>query len=168
MKKLLFILIASVISFSAMAQLNVQSSSGKEDIIAKNQYATVQLTANGYVVSVNDWIGDSNARLDLFLGKTKESAAMTLNDILKWHAGAKNKDNIIVLDKLTEKELTLYRYNGLTIVLSEGNSEFIRKSINAKFNTGLLGAPNKKTHSNTPIGGQLTVKVLEKAYEELK
>lgn len=168
MKKLLFILIASVISFSAMAQLNVQSSSTKDDIIEKNARAVVKLTKNGYVVSVDDWLNNTNSRLELFLGETKEAAVLTINDILQWHESAKNKDNITVKDAITEQDLTLYRYNGTVIMLSTGDAEYIRKGINSNIGNAMLGGPKKKTHSDSPICGQIMVSLLRKAVEKLK
>lgn len=166
MKKLLLIMLALCLSISAMAQLNIQSSSTKEDIITKGPYGSIRLTADGYVLHSTDNIHNTNAIISLLLGKDKASAITTINQLVQWCADSKNKATITVLDELSGEEVTIYKVNGSSMAISTGGEEYIRncmKSVTQKAWTG----SGRGSHANTIPCGYVTTSMLRKAYVKL-
>lgn len=163
MKKLIC-LIVTLISFVTVsfAQLNVKSSTSKDDILAKDYYCTLRNSSTGYELIVSDKLQKTNATLSIFLGDTKESALLTLTDIYNFFDKSENKSSIIIEDKISGEELTLFKYGQGSYLITNGDAEYARRSLNQAIMGQTIGWTNQRNNGSLPIVGYVTAKVMRK------
>lgn len=153
---------------SANAQLNIKTSSSKEDLISKDMYCCVRGdNDDSYFLITTDKLQNTNAVLKMFLGKGKDSALLTLVDLFNWFNEAENKSSAVVTDALSGEELTLYRVSQGTYIITNGDAEYARRTYNQATTNALLGGARQRNNSASPIVGYVSNKVLKEAISKL-
>lgn len=169
MKKILsLVALVCLCTVSAHAQLNVTASSSSEDTVSRDMYCSVRGNSEGsYSLITSDKLQGTNATLELFLGKDKESALLTLNDLLTWFETAKNKSSLVVADAKTGEDLTLYRVSKGTYLITDGDAEYARRTYNQNLTGNIAGGVKPKHNAASPVVGYVTTKVMRGAIEKL-
>lgn len=131
-------------------------------------YCSVRGNSEGsYSLISSDKLQGTNATLELFLGKDKESALMTLNDLYNWFEAAKNKSSVVVKDAKSGESLTLYRVSKGTYLITDGDAEYARRTYNQSLTSSIAGGVKQKNNAASPVVGYVTAKVMKGAIAKL-
>lgn len=164
MKKIItsFVLLLTIVS-SASAQLNIKSSNSVSERFYKDTWATV--TWNGSAFMFNSSDPNTALTLSFTLGKDKASALTTLQQIYDWFEGAENKTSITFEDD--GNDITLYKQDGLQILITTGDSEFARKEYSRRLSGALVGVSQYKKKEATPHFSYIQKKALVRSIEAI-
>lgn len=164
MKKIILtIILLFVIITTASAQLNIKSSSSKSERFYKDNWVTITWNGNAFMFNSSD--PNTALTLSFTLGNNKESALITLNQIYDWFESAEKKTSITFEDN--GNEITLYKQDGLQIIISTGDSEFIRKEYSRRISGMLIGTQQYKKKESTPHFSFIKKKALVNGIEEI-
>lgn len=164
MKKIIStIILLFVIITTASAQLNIKSSSSKTERFYKDNWATITWNGNAFMFNSSDPV--TALTLSFTLGNNKESALITLSQIYDWFESAEKKTSITFEDN--GNEITLYKQDGLQIIISTGDPEFIRKEYSRRISGALIGSPQYRKKESTPHFSFIQKKALVKGIEEI-
>ena len=173
MKRVFISIIAMFVAISAMAQLNVQYESSKDEIVVKgDSYGSLRNSKDGYSLYVTDM--HTGQSMIFVLGKNADSAVQTLKDLVAWYDGAKNKSYLEVKDAVG-KDYTLGKVGG-NLFLTTGDGEYIRQYYKDDVLTTLFGSTSGPTGTfntkgkhtaNTPLIGYISEKMLSKGIKRL-
>ena len=97
--------------------------------------------------------------LSFTLGKDKSSALTTLQQIYDWFESAENKTSITFEDD--GNEITLYKQDGMQIIITTGDAEFARKEYNRRLSGALVGTMQYKKKESTPHLSFIVKKALQ-------
>lgn len=154
MKKILFILMACMCITYTNAQINVvnESSARGSDYIVKNMYSNIRCDNDVYFLNSKDIRSGQN--ITLCLGNKEESIA-SLKYLYDWVSTSKNKAFIeIEVDKV---KYTIYKQNGTTLVVSDGDVEYIKTKIrNMILDSTVGGGWDRNRHSDPLLGYIMT------------
>lgn len=174
MKKITLFLVALFVAFGASAQLNVQYESSKDDVIVKGgSYGSLRQSRDGYTLYITDL--HTGQSIIFVLGKTRESALQTLNDMANWYNGAKNKSYLEVKDAVGSS-YTLGKVGG-NLFVTTGDGEYIRKYYKDDVLTAIFGSTSGPTGTfntkgkhtaNTPMIGYITSTIIGKGIKRLQ
>lgn len=174
MKKFFITMLAVLVSCTAMAQLNVQYESSKDDVIVKGGvYGSLRQSKDGYTLYVTDM--HTGQSIIFVLGKDRSSALQTLLDMATWYNGAKNKSYIEVKDAIG-RDYTLGKVGG-NLFITTGDGEYIRKYYKDDVLTALFGSTSGPTGTfntkgkhtaNTPLIGYVTSTIIGKGIKRLE
>lgn len=174
MKRFILSLVALFAVASAMAQLNVQYESSKEDVIVKgDSYGSLRYSKDGYTLYITDI--HTGQSIVFVLGRTKESAIQTMTDMAVWFGSAKNKSYLEVKDA-AGTDYTLGKVGG-NFFITTGNGEYIRQFYKDDILTFFFGSTSGPTGTfntkgkhtvNTPLIGYVGTTLLGKGIKRLQ
>lgn len=165
MKKIILILVAVFMTvFTSNAQLNVvnSGSNSKEAYLAKDAYSNIKLGSCGYTLNVKDC--HSNQYITVILGTNENDCKSSIEFILNWVETSPKKAYIEI--QTNDGNVTFYKYTQNQLAISYGDSEYIRKKINALIMNATMGTPSGRKHDD-PLMGYVQVKQLEKALKNM-
>ena len=164
MKKFIstFILLFAIIA-TASAQLNIKSSSSGSERFYRDTWASVSWNGKAFIFNSSD--PNTALTLSFTLGKDKETAILTLNQILDWFEKAAKKESITFEDD--GQEITLYKQDGVQIIISNGDCEFIRREYSRRITGALVGGVQYKKKEATPHFSFIQKKALVKTIEAI-
>ena len=161
------------VAISAMAQLNVQYESSKDEIIVKGgSYGSLRKSKDGYSLYVTDM--HTGQSMIFVLGKDADSSVQTLKDMAVWYNGAKNKSYLEVKDAVG-KDFTLGKVGGY-LFLTTGDGEYIRQYYKNDILTAIFGSTSGPTGTfstkgkhtaNTPLIGYILDNMMGKGIKRL-
>lgn len=149
--------------FTASAQLNIKSTNSVSERFYKDTWATV--TWNGSAFMFNSSDPTTALTLSFTLGKDKTSALTTLQQIYDWFESAENKTSITFEDD--GNEITLYKQDGMQIIITTGDAEFARKEYNRRLSGALVGTMQYKKKESTPHLSFIIKKALVRSIEAI-
>lgn len=164
MKKIItsFTLLLAIVT-TASAQLNIKKVNSVSERFYKDTWVTVTWDGSAFMFNSSDPV--TALTLSFTLGKDKTSALTTLQQIYDWFKTAENKTSITFEDNGTD--ITLYKADGMEIVISTGDPEFIRKEFNRRISGALVGTYQYKKKESTPHFSYIREKALLRPIEAI-
>lgn len=162
MKKILFVLMACFCITYANAQINVvnESSAQGSDYIVKNMYSNIRCDNNTYFLNSKDIRSGQNIVLRL---GNKEETIVSLEYLSNWVSTSKNKSFIVI--EIDNIAYTIYKQNGTSLVVSEGDVEYIKTKMKNMMLDATVGGGWDKNRQSDPLLGYIMVNHIHKALE---
>lgn len=151
------------LSFGQISFSN-NGSNRSENYLTKGTQGNIKITTDGvYILNILDV--ESTNVLHIKLGNDEEETYESLNTIISWFDNAQNKEFVEI--NVEDKIITLYKYAGSYIYISDADSDYIKNYINKGMMTGLFGAPQRK-RANDNFVGWIQISQLRRAIEKLE